>query len=110
MLASDLATESMITGDPGHAAIRAGSLLLNLALPIDMIFAAELFSISSSPTQEYVADEFSGRIRTLWVSPEKHRRSYALIAMVATGSELFKDELIPLLKGSADHSRFEVYR
>jgi hypothetical protein len=30
--------------------------------------------------------------------------------MVATGSDLFKDQIVPLLKGSGGNSRFEVYR
>ena len=106
MLASDLAT----VGTADEDAIRAGALLLVLALPIDMIFAAELFGLSGGPMQRQVAEKFDSSIRALWVSPEKHRRSYALTAMVATGSDLFKDELIPLIKGSGEHSRFEVYR
>jgi len=30
--------------------------------------------------------------------------------MIATRSDVFKDEILPLLKGAGEHSRFEVYR
>jgi hypothetical protein len=108
MLAGDLAAESALDNS-APVVIRAGSLLLDLAIPIDLIFAAELFSLSSVSAKEHAADRLGGSIRSLWVSPENHRRSYALTAMTATGSDLFKDELIPLLRDS-NHARFEVYR
>jgi hypothetical protein len=110
MLASDLADDSNQLGDPGRAAIRASALLLDLALPVDMIFAAELFALSSSPARDQIIDKFNNGIRALWVSPQKHLRAHALTAMIATGSEMFKDELIPMLQGRSGPPRFEVYR
>jgi hypothetical protein len=110
MLAGDLAGDSNQPGDPGRAAIQASELLLGLALPIDMIFAAELFALSSSHARDQVADKFNKSIRALWVSPQKHLRAHALTAMIATGSEMFKDELIPMLQGRSGPPRFEVYR
>src|ERR1019366_553811 len=90
--------------------VRAGALLVLLALETDLIFAAELFGLSSRKVQDLVADRLTRRIRQLWTSTEKYRRSYALTAMVATGSDQFKDEIVQLLKGSGGNSRFEVYR
>lgn len=109
MLAGDLAADSTLDSTD-RPVIRAGSLLLDLTITIDLIFAAELYSLSSAPAQEHAAGRLSASIRGLWVSPENHRRSYALTAMTATGSDLFRDELIPLLKESGNHARFEVYR
>jgi len=108
MLAGDLAVESLSDGSD-RVAIRSASLLLDLAIPVDLIFAAELFRLSSAPAQDHASDKLSASIRGLWVSPENHRRSYALTAMTATGSDLFRDELIPVLKDFGNHARFEVY-
>jgi len=110
MLAGDLTGDSNQPGDTGRAAIRASELLLDLALPLDMIFAAELFALSSSHARDQVADKFNKGIRALWVSPQKHLRAHALTAMIATASEMFKDELIPMLQGRSGPPRFEVYR
>jgi hypothetical protein len=90
--------------------VRAGALLVLLALDTDIIFASELFGRSYREVQNLVADRLTSRIRQMWISTEKYRRSYALTAMVATGSDLFKDQIAPFLKGSGGTSRFEVYR
>lgn len=103
MIASDLSAGS-------KDEVRAGALLVLLAIETDIIFAAELFGLSCHEVQGLVADRLTSRIRQLWISTEKYRRSYALTAMVATGSDLFKDQIVPLLKDSGSNSRFEVYR
>ena len=103
MIASDLSAGS-------KDEVRAGALLVLLSLETDIIFAAELFGVSCREVQDLIADRLTSRIRQLWISTEKYRRSYALTAMVATGSALFKDQIVPLLKGSGGTSRFEVYR
>lgn len=90
--------------------IRAKALLVLLALDVDLILAAELFGLASPEVQAIVAEKLGGAIRQLWSTPEKHIRSRALAAMVATGSEMFKSELLPLLRGEGGDSRFEVYR
>ena len=109
MVAGDRDGEISSTGPDGHL-IRAKALLVILALDIDLIFAAELFGLCSPEVQDLVAERLSGVIRQRWASPEKPVRSYALAAMIATGSDLFKQEILPILKGADEHSRFEVYR
>lgn len=109
MVAGDLDGETSATGSDGQL-VRAKALLVLLALDIDLIFAAELFGLCSANVQVLVAERLSGVIRQRWASPEKPVRSNALAAMIATGSDLFKQEILPLLKGAGEHSRFEVYR
>jgi Fe2+ or Zn2+ uptake regulation protein len=109
MVVSDLDGDSS-TSEPDHQLIKAKAALVLLALDVDLIFAAELFGLSSAKVQSLVAEKLSAAIRQRWASPEKSVRSQALAAMIATGSYVFKDEILPLLKGAGEHSRFEVYR
>ncbi len=109
MVTGDMDCETL-SSEPGRQFVLAKALLVVLTLDIDIIFAAELFGLCSTQVQALVAEKLSSVIRQLWNSPEKHDRSYALAAMIGTGSDLFKNEILPLLKGSAEHSRFEVYR
>jgi len=109
MVAGDMDRETLSSGPDGQLVL-AKALLVVLALEIDIIFAAELFGLCSTEVQALVAETLSSVIRQLWNNPEKHDRSYALAAMIGTGSDLFKNEILPLLKGAAEHSRFEVYR
>lgn len=89
---------------------REKALLVLLALDVDLIFAAEIFGLCSAPAQAFAADKLSSAIRQRWTSPDKTLRSQALTAMIATGSDIFKDEILPVVKGESEHSRFEVYR
>jgi hypothetical protein len=52
MLAGDLAVGSLSVG-LDRVAIRSACLLLDLAISVDLIFAAELFSLSSAPAQDH---------------------------------------------------------
>jgi len=90
--------------------IRAKALLVLLALEVDLIFSAELFGLCSAKVQALAVDKLSDAIRQRWTSPEKSVRTQALTAMIATGSDVFKDEILPVVKGESEHSRFEAYR
>jgi hypothetical protein len=109
MVAGDRAEEAESIGS-NRQLILAKALLVLLALDVDVIFAAELFGLASPEVQTLVTEKLGGAIGKLWNSPEKHVRSRALAAMVATRSEMFKNELLPLLRGEGENSRFEVYR
>ena len=109
MVAGDRAGEPASSGSERHL-IRAKALLVLLAIDVDIIFAAELFGLSGAAVQALVAEKLVSAIRQLWNGSEEHTRSRALEAMVATGSELFKNDLLPLLRGESEHSRFDVYR
>jgi hypothetical protein len=100
MVAGDMDRDPLLSG-PGRELVLAKALLVVLTLEIDIIFAAELFGLCSTEVQALVAEKLSSVIRQIWKSPEKHDRSYALAAMIGTGSDLFKNEILPLLKGAA---------
>ena len=101
MVMGDMDRETLSSGH-GRQLVLAKALLVVLALEIDIIFAAELFGLCSTEVQALVAEKLSSVIRQRWNSPAKHDRSYALAAMIGTGSDLFKNEILPLLKGSAN--------
>jgi len=109
MVAGDQTDDSFPNGSREDS-LRAKALMILLALDVDLIFAAELFGLCSSETQEIVSAKLSSAIRQRWASHEASLRSQALAAMVATGSDLFKNEISPLLKSSDDQTWFEVYR
>jgi hypothetical protein len=109
MVAGDLESDSSLSG-PDNELIRAKAVLVLLAIDVDLIFAAELFRFCTADVQALVAGKLGSIIGERWTSPEKAVRSQALAAMVATGSDLFKDEILPLIKGTGEHSRYEVYR
>lgn len=109
MVAGEQDCETSTIG-PGRRNVQAKALLVLLALEIDIIFAAELFRFCSTDVQALVVEKLSSVIRQRWSRPVKQDRSYALAAMIATGSDLFKSEILPLLKGAEEQYRFEVYR
>ena len=108
MVTSDLDGDSP-SSEPDKQLVQAKAVLVLLALDVDLIFAAELFGLCSAKVQALVAEKLCAAIRQRWASPERSVRSQALAAMIATGSDVFKDETLPLLMG-AEHSQFEVYR
>jgi hypothetical protein len=109
MVAGDLDGDSS-SNEPNKQLIQAKAALVLLALDVDLIFASELFGLCGPEVQELVAEKLYAAIRRLWASLEKAVRSQALAAMIATGSDFFKEEILSVLKGAGDYSRFEVYR
>lgn len=107
MIAGDMETDPRRSPDE---TIRAKALLVLLALEVDLIFSAELCGLCSSRAQALAVDKLGAAIRQRWVSPDKPIRTLALTAMIATGSDVFKDEILPVVRGQSEHSRFEVYR
>jgi hypothetical protein len=109
---------SMVAGDldigpsnvPNEDFVEARALSVLLALDVDLIFASELFHLCGTEAQALVSEKLSHAIRGRWDSPDASSRSQALTAMIATGSDLFKEELLPYIKGTKQDHWFEVYR
>jgi hypothetical protein len=90
--------------------VEAKALLVLLALDVDVIFAAEIFRVCSRNVQVLVEEKLVSTLQHGWSSSDGSVRSQALSAMIASGSERFKAEMIPIMRGASDHSNFEVYR
>jgi hypothetical protein len=91
-------------------AVRIGRLLIEIALTVDPIFAADLSHLCCSSVWRQVRHAVGERLR-LWyqVSDENHQQC-ALAGMLATGSDDFIDILLPLLTSDKQHLRLSTYR
>jgi hypothetical protein len=90
--------------------LKAGKLLVEIALTVDPIFAGDLSRLCGSTVWAQVRSAVGERLR-LWyqVNDENHQQC-ALAGMLATGSDDFIDVLLPLLTGDDEHIRLGVYR
>lgn len=89
--------------------VEAGARLVRMALHVDPIFAADLANASGPAVWAKVRDDVGKRLRAWYAQKESHHRQCALAAMLATGSDDFKDIVVPLLSDSNDQVRLAVY-
>ena len=89
--------------------VGAGTKLVRMALEVDPIFAAELARWCGPRVWSEVREEMGGRLRLWYEVPNAHHKQCALAAMLATGSDDFKDIVIPLLTDPNDQVRSAVY-
>jgi len=90
--------------------IAAGKVLVQSALRLDPIFAANLSRLSGSSVWSEVRSDLRDRLRSLYAVPSQHYRQCALAAMLATGSDEFADILLPLLTSHDQQVRLATYR
>jgi hypothetical protein len=82
--------------------VDVGTKLVRMALEVDPIFAAELARWCGPNVWSEVREEMGGRLRLWHDVPDARHKQCALAAMLATGSEDFKDIVGPLLKNPTD--------
>ena len=92
----------MLAEDIGAAAgekraVEVGTKLVRMALEVDPIFAGELARWCGPAVWNEVRKEMGARLRTWYDVPDPHHKQCALAAMLATGSDDFKDIIVPLL-------------
>jgi hypothetical protein len=104
MLAEDIAANSGKT-----AAVKAGAKLVLMALHVDGIFAADLANAAGPAVWSEVRADVGKRLRAWYAQKDGHHRQCALAAMLATGSDDFKDILVPLLTDANNQVRLSVY-
>ena len=90
--------------------VEAGAMLIRMALRVDPIFAADLSNASGSVVWAKVRDDVGKRLRAWYAQEDSHHRQCALAAMLATGSDDFKDIVLPLLSDANDQVRLAAYR
>jgi hypothetical protein len=80
-----------------------------MALHVDPIFAADLANASGSEVWVKVRNDVGKRLRAWYAQKDMHHRQCALAAMLTTGSDDFKDIVVPLLADANDQVRIAVY-
>jgi hypothetical protein len=91
------------------AGVEVGTKLVRMALQVDPIFAAELVRWCGPSVWSEVREEMGGRLRLWYDVHDPHHKQCALAAMLATGSDDFKDVVVPLLTDSNHQVRSAVY-
>jgi hypothetical protein len=96
--------------EPLPNAVAMGKELIEMALPVDPVFAAELARLCGAEVWGAVRVIMGTRLRQLYRSQSSMCRTAGLAGMVATGSNDFKDVLVPLLSSEDSNSRLNTYR
>ena len=109
MIAETLAEQ---TGEEGtdRRNRQAGSMLIEMALDVDLVFAGELAQLCGPSVWDEVRVLVGERLRAAYELPDGNFRQYAIVAMLATGSDDFRDIIIPLLSGEDQQTRLHTYR
>lgn len=89
---------------------RAGKILVEFALDVDPVFAAELARLCGKAVWADVKDKLGKCLRSWYQTEDDFHRRCALAGMIASGSEDFKDILLPLLTNNDQQVRLKAYR
>jgi hypothetical protein len=87
-----------------------GQSLVEMALPLDAVFAAKLARLCGPEAWRATREALGARLRQLWQSSLSQHKEIAVAGMVASGSEDFKDILEPLLSSEDSNLHLEPYR
>jgi hypothetical protein len=90
--------------------VRAACELVEMALTIDPVFAAELARLCGGVVWREVGAAVSHRLRSWYGVADEHHRNCALAAMIATGSDEFQDIIVPFLAGGDRELSLRTYR
>ncbi|MFL1481587.1 NACHT domain-containing protein [Pseudomonas grimontii] len=87
-----------------------GRRLVELALVVDPVFAAELAQLCGKAVWNEVRSSVGERLRSLYMIGVSSFKQYATTAMLATGADDFSDIIVPLLSEQDQQTRFVTYR
>ena len=96
--------------EPLANAVAMGQTLVDMALPLDAVFASKLARLCGADVWRVVRESVGSRLRQLYGSQHSLHREIGLAGMVATGSGDFKDILVPLLAAEDSGSHLDAYR
>lgn len=109
MIAEDIGVASTVSPDDANV-VRSGALLVGMALRCDPVYAAELSYLCGPSVWKEIRGETAQRLRLLYQAPDEHSRERALAGMLATGSDEFRDIILPLLTSDDQQVRLSTYR
>jgi len=104
MLAEDI---SALSAKPNAA--KVGAKLILMALHVDGIFAGDLANAAGPAVWSEVRGDVGKRLRAWYAQKDGNHRQCALAAMLGTGTDDFKDVLLPLLTDANHQVRLSVY-
>ena len=107
MIAGHLRSQATSEDAPATA---LAAFLVDATLPLDAVFAADLARLCGPKVWARVRVRVGERLRALYAVTEDPYRELALAGMLATGSDDFKDIVIPLLSGADPQNRLGTYR
>jgi len=101
-----------LSGEPSRRtdAVAAGKRLIELALAVNPVFAADLSRLCGAAVWEEMRSIVSEHLRSWYDVDDGHHRQCALAGMLATGSDMFIDILLPLLTNDDQQVRLKAYR
>ena len=106
-----IANQIGIAASAGNvAATRAGALLIEMALRTNPVWAAELAYLCGPSVWKEIGGALAQNLRELYNVPDEHFRQLGLAGMLASGSDDFKDILLPLLTNENQQVRLRTYR
>jgi len=108
MVAEDIGAAVSKTPEDATA-IKAGALLVTKAFDCDPIFGGELSFLSGGGVWKEVGANTDKRLRTRY-STGGQQSEIVLTSMLATGSDEFRDILLPLLSSTDQQVRLGTYR
>lgn len=109
MIAEDIGGLNADSSDI-QTVVKAGSLLVKFALDVDPVFAAELAQLCGKTVWADVKDKIGQCLRSWYQMEDDSHKRCALAGMIASGSEDFKDILLPLLTSDDQQVRLKTYR
>ena len=112
MIAEEIGARSAAETGPRAEpeSVLAGRHLIELALTVEPIFAAELSRLCGELVWSEVRTAVGERLRSWYDTNEEHNRRCALAGMIATGSADFADIILPLLTSDDNQVRLGTYR
>ena len=89
--------------------VEMGAKLVHIALEVDPIFAGELARRCGPAVWNEIRNETGVLLRAWHDVTDPHHKQCALAAMLATGSDDFKDIVVPLLADPNNQVRLAIY-
>lgn len=109
MIANEIGMGATASLD-GSTAIRAGALLIDMALKADTVYAAELGYLCGASVWKEIGRAVVDRLRSLYGVTDENVRQRAVAGMLASGSDEFKDIILRLITNENRNVRLETYR
>ena len=109
-MVAETLSEQRADGGAEKRNTRAGRKVVEMALSVDLVFAAELAQLCGSNVWNEVGAVVGERFRGVYAIRDGNYRQYALAAMLATGADDFSDITVPLLSENDQQTRLAAYR
>ena len=97
-------------GRDGQRSVDAGRVLVEMALSVDLVFAAELARFCGAQVWGLVRASVGQTLRAWYAVSDEHHKTCALAGMLASGSPDFQDVLVPILSSPDRQRRFSIRR